>query len=267
MSFNPHNSYDLRTTWRKISHLIRINPNLLFNWNDGTCLHNRYSYLFYTLRNTKILLIVATDKGFGSNDAGISANAAAFVLCIWDIREGESLESGIKQHRPAIPLLARYCLLPKMQGVQATTIAHCELTAVVMQEESLSASLPRTVVMDSMVARETTLHVRERDESSHRALIHNILPGIGKASVSRFKYHCDKFSTYPGPQVDLPLVISTQYSDFLHYVAARNRHFIAIYETWTCERPQSSSPSVQATQNPMYMISNHYPLPHCLRQS
>lgn len=114
VSLNPHNSYDLHTTWRKISRLIRLNPNIMLNWNDSTCLHNRYSYLVCTLHNTKSPPIVAMDGGYGSNATGVSANTVVFLLCIRDIREGKSLESGEWQHRPSIPLLARYCLLPKM---------------------------------------------------------------------------------------------------------------------------------------------------------
>lgn len=136
------------------------------NWKHGTCLQNRYSYMVRTLRNTKSPPIVATEGGYGINAAEITANAAAFVLCVLDIRSGESFRSGQWQYRPAIPLLVRFCLLPRMQGAHDTNIAHSELMAVIIQEETLPASLPHTVVMDSTVACDTTLHVR--NVMSHR---------------------------------------------------------------------------------------------------
>ena len=142
--------------------------------------------------------------------------------------------SGQWQHRPAIPLLARYSVLPVMIGAHDTTIAHSELTVFTMQEEVLQLHLPRVVIMDSTTAHNTAKHIRDRDSPSESALIRGLLSNIGKATVSRHKFHCDKWShEHPAQLVHLSSVLPQRYHALISDLHDRARIFIDLCHTWT----------------------------------
>jgi len=116
------------------------------------------------------------------------------MVCLLDIREGESIKSREWENRTVIPILGRSTILPKHFGNSSSDIGHGEAVAYCLQEECFHPLLPRCVIMDSKSVRNRILGIRDGAEFTERAHIRKVMNGIGKTVVSRLENNILKWN-------------------------------------------------------------------------
>ena len=151
---------------------------------------NKYTSIFNKILSSSSPLIIATDGGLTSINNTTYATAA-ISWNLLKIKPNESIESGEWTDRDTIPILQRFCILPKKIGTANVDIGHAELLAFCMQEECLPPNLPRIVIMDAKSVRSKMLELRDSVPTSDRFLLRKMYSGLGRTLMSRAKLHID----------------------------------------------------------------------------
>jgi len=113
----------------------------------------------------------------------------AAVLCLVTMNEGESFEQQRWANRPAIPILARFSILPCKIGCSESDIGHGEGVGGCLGMEMVDPGLRRILIMDSASVRTTMQTLRDREEPtiSNRQYIRKTISGISKNVCSRME--------------------------------------------------------------------------------
>ena len=98
------------------------------------------------------------------------------------------------------PLLARMTLLPNLIGFSRSDNNHAELLADNMAEEMLPCQLEALTIIDSQIARDLHITLRDRNTSTQRAHIRNTLSGISKHLALRLADNLRRWNTDAQPR-------------------------------------------------------------------
>ena len=202
-----------------------VDINLPINHNHFECIK--------AILESKSPIIVATDGALRNpNDFKSKSISSAFAICILDIKQSESIESGEWAHRPVIPLLSRCALLPSSIGADDTDIASAECHAFLSQELCIPSYLPRIIITDSEAVREQVLEARNSKEMIiDRKLVRSTIGGIGKSIMgtlaSLISRNHIQSSTESACAAN-PLLMET-----INTLKARTQEFLKEAESWT----------------------------------
>ena len=185
--FIDNNYLEQQLVWEEVENNVTLD---LFSENmpriSGRGKRRRIALLEEKIMMSGSPIIVATDGGHEANLLDEHAKTtAAVVLCILDIREGETIGSREWENRPVIPLLARNIILPSHYGSCSADIGHGEATGLCMQEEMFDPFVPRCVITDSASMRERALQFRDIGKIRDRIFIREVLNGMGKGMGTR----------------------------------------------------------------------------------
>jgi len=160
------------------------------------------------LLQSKGPLCMATD---GSHEANVTTDIAmthhsttgAAVLCLLDIRDGETLEQELWTDRTAIPVLARSLRLPSKIGCASSDISHGEGIGGCLGLEMLDIGMPKIFIMDSSSVRLTITTLRDmpKHHPLDRKYIRQTISGIGKSISGRIE-RCFEESERARPNCD-----------------------------------------------------------------
>ena len=136
-------------------------------------------------------IFIATD---GSHFNGMlnqtpPSTTGSAVVCIMDIREGETLKERKWESRPTLPIMARSVKAPLMMGNIPTDIGHGEGIALCLGLELLCKYVPKVIIMDSQGVRSTALAIRDQEEkdAKDRKYIRHTASGISKYLAGRME--------------------------------------------------------------------------------
>jgi len=241
--------------------------------NSEMVIYNTYSWegkILKFIMDSKSPILVATDGAHSRpeidpSEAGdTSTTSSSFVLCIADIKEKESLESGQWIHRPVIPLLSRASILPQNFGSTPTDIAHGEFWAILMAEMALS-DLPRITLTDSKAIRQQVLKIRElKGVVNDRNYIRSIAGGVGKyiCGLLRELLHKAEYDT----RENMSSTISPAMKKLHKVLMERNASFTNIAKSWISREPRNGKNELtgweeqyfdENARNPIMKINSH----------
>jgi len=241
----------LRFSWGKFVRICNKSKELSFNvysWEG--------SFLKF-LMGTQSPIVVATD---GSHDK--IGTTSSFVLCVLDIRQMETMQSGQWMNRPVIPILSRVSDLPQNFGSSQSDIAHGEFGAILMAELAL-ANLPRITLSDSKAIRRQALKIRQLENlTNDRNYVRTIAGGVGKFMCGLFRdlLHRGKVSASDNTSAQPAL---RKINDIL---SSRNKIFLNIAKSWIAPLPFDDEGNLTGWEqeyfdehpsNPILKINSH----------
>ena len=257
------NHYDhYRIVWDKF---VRLNKE------TNSIIYNPYAWegrLLKFIMHSNSPILIATDGAHSPTETGSSAESAAttsssFVLCVADIKENESLNSGQWMNRPVIPLLSRASILPQNLGSSSTDIAHGEFGAMLMAEIAF-LNLPRITLTDSKAIRQQVLNIRNlRSVVNDRHYIRSIAGGVGKymSGLLRYLLH----GANPSAE-HKTLIFSPAMKKINEALLERNKLFLNIAKSWISPVPRDNEGKLVGweeqyfddnVRNPLLKINSH----------
>jgi len=222
-TFSTPTVMTMGTCWN----LIKQTITLLFHNQPtlDTNLHQQFisNYAKSLIINSKSPIFFSTDGGHMTEN-NVARTSAAIIMCILDIRAGETITSREWESRPMIPILARRMFLPDIIGTSYPDIGYGETAAYCMQEECIDPSIPRCVIMDSTSVRKRALDFRDNTHFSDRKRIRKVMNGLGKSITSRMEECFKRWERHRHKDKNDP------FHSELH---KRLQSFCEISQTWT----------------------------------
>jgi len=183
-------NWDQTDRWNFFKRDVQLQPLQCVNWsNNPPTAKNDHGEVIRRISESQSPIIIATDGGHDNDNPDHHNTSAAIAVCLLDIKNGETLNSGEWMDRPVIPLLIRTMILPCKIGTCKSDIGHGEAMAACLQEECLPPEFARAVILDSTTVRTRMLQLRDTIEIRERIKVRNVFSGIGKNIVSRLNNH------------------------------------------------------------------------------
>ena len=166
---------------------IKVEHNV--SWKNSPKITTRYSEAMTKLIHSDSPLLIATDGSHIPDKIHQPGKtSAAFVACMLNIEDKESICESKWEERMTEPLMARILDLPHKIGTEKTDIAHGEACAIWFQEATFSKSAARCVITDSEAVRKCIMKVRnEANETMNRKYIRTLASGISKLIIGKFR--------------------------------------------------------------------------------
>ena len=104
--------------------------------------------------------------------------AAAIVLCMLDVRTGETIASGEWENGGVIPLIERAAVLSPKVGNNVTRVLRAEMTAFCLGAEALDPAMPKVAIIDVSGVRSTVMSLRDNSANSERDRLRHTYSGL-----------------------------------------------------------------------------------------